>query len=832
MPTVIKKYIYTAVILFAIATVLGPAIVSAQGVSQNLIDITNTPNVTSGGFSDTNTSSSNTTQIQQNAALGGIPTLQQSSTVTAKAPTGSRTTNSSAQCSWTSNWDICAANVVYFFFVGLGSALAYMAAYIFSVAAQLSLSSTAYALDFLSSGWEVVRDIANMSFIFILVYLALTIMFAAEGVNTMKTLAGVIIIALVVNFSFFFTRVVIDAGNIVAVQFYNAIPAPSGCQSFFTSLCRDNTSNTKDLSAGIMEAIGVQTLLNNKSFEKYTNGGRISNDWLTNLIGLSFLYISVGVVFWILFITFLGVGIKFIVRIAVLWFVLVVSPLAFVAYTIKGTQSLFKKWWEMLVTHSIYPAVFLFVFLMLTKITTAMAGSSQSVLSSALGGISSATTAAGSSSDVGFIASMGQVAGNIGIRVALIVVVLYYGSKLADYLGVMGGSISERITGFATGAMAGVATGAAGLAGRGTAAAGGFAGRQLIGRPFNAFAQSETFKGIVNSAQRNKVGGGLWRGINRAVNASASASYDVRNVPGGGYVKDITKKLTGGRGINIGTAQGNGGFAAQSKEKKKTEEEQEKIWKERMSLAQAKKESRKSKKITEKLEESQERLKELENEVVYAKNSGVPMSRKDTAELKNLRDLKSEGDILASRVEKFSNNQITSLKAADIEGIIKQISEAHLKAIKESGKYSSSEKEKLEKQWHNKNKNAPIKQAEKQLEALNKIHEDLKGMHLNIAELERHAIKPSAGSSMVINLQAVDAMEKAVETERDEQEKISNDRTRDATPLGRAERTAAGQKLTRLNKAAAKLEKLREELKKVPEGAGNRKAPAEYERTA
>src|SRR6185369_3602202 len=104
---------------------------------------------------------------------------------------------------------------------------AYVAAYFFDWSISLSLNGTAYALDFVSQGWTTARDIGNMAFLFILLYIAFKIMFEAETNETVHMLVVVIVIALLVNFSFFFTRLAIDAGNILAIQFYNAIDAPS-----------------------------------------------------------------------------------------------------------------------------------------------------------------------------------------------------------------------------------------------------------------------------------------------------------------------------------------------------------------------------------------------------------------------------------------------------------------------------------------------------------------------------------------------------------------------------------------------------------------------------
>jgi len=91
----------------------------------------------------------------------------------------------------------------------------------------MSLNSAAFALTFISQGWVAVRDLANIGLIFILLYTGFIVMLRGETSGTMQVLARVVVIALIINFSFFLTRVAIDAGNVVAVQFYNSISAQS-----------------------------------------------------------------------------------------------------------------------------------------------------------------------------------------------------------------------------------------------------------------------------------------------------------------------------------------------------------------------------------------------------------------------------------------------------------------------------------------------------------------------------------------------------------------------------------------------------------------------------
>src|SRR3989344_818348 len=310
----------------------------------------------------------------------------------------------------------CVAAVVYWIGPGLASYVASIGAYFFSIVVQLSLNSTAYALDFLSTGWTTVRDIANMAFIFILIYIALTVMLAAETSGTIKTLAVVVVIALLVNFSFFFTRVVIDAGNIVAVQFYNAIPS-SG------ALIGNPTTGAKDLSLSIMGAINPQELLNSQMLDRARKMAQ--GDW-GGMAVLSVIYISVAAIFWILFFAFLQVGIKFMMRIVGLWFVLIASPLPFVARTMPKTKHFFDQWLDYLIKYSFYPAIFLFMFWILTKFTTSILSSGGN--GTLMGALYTAPTSAAAE-----VSTMAVIA-TIMIRMGFVVAVLYVGLKVSDWI--------------------------------------------------------------------------------------------------------------------------------------------------------------------------------------------------------------------------------------------------------------------------------------------------------------------------------------------------------------------------------------------------------------
>lgn len=333
----------------------------------------------------------------------------------------------------------CVLAFIYAFTIGIGSVFAYVAAYFFNIAINLSLSGPTYGLDFISTSWTTARDLGNMAFLFILLYIAFLIIFNAETSQTKTMLATVIIVALLVNFSFFFTRVVIDASNILAIQFYNAIPAPpisqtiqgsplSGVVAKAASLA-NVAGGTKDLTAGVMNMLNVQGLLNSKSFE--ATGG--------SFVATMFIYIAGAIVLWILTVAFFTNGVKFLFRVVVLWMLIAVSPLALISIAIDGAGGNFKKWRDMLVQHAFYPVAFMFVFLILNNFAVTMANNT-----TLTGGVFTSTQTVGASTWPAIGASLVSLL----IRLSLVIGLLYIAMQVSTRFSLVGASYANRVGGW------------------------------------------------------------------------------------------------------------------------------------------------------------------------------------------------------------------------------------------------------------------------------------------------------------------------------------------------------------------------------------------------
>jgi len=409
-------------------------------------------------------------------------------------------------CSLT-NVSLCISAIIYVFAVSLPNGFAYITSYVFNFGIQLALNSGSYAINFLTQGWAIVRDIANLSFIFILIYIAYTIMVEAETSGTMKALAAVIVMALLINFSFFITRVVVDAGNLLAVQFYNAICIGTSCPNGASPVVASplggslNQPAVKDLSTGIMNALQVQTLLSSQAFIAYTQ----SNGFLTNLGTQVLIYIAVGVFLFLIGFIFLMMGVKFLVRIIILWFAIIASPLAFAAHALPGNKQVmgyYKLWEKHLVQSAFYPAVFLFLFYIITLLMNALAGANGLIASA----FNPNTTPTGTVAVPGFV----TIIANVGVRLGLIVVLLYYAMKFSD-------SFSEESSNAARSIVS--------WAGNKTAGASGWAARNTLGRGANAAARSSR----VQDFAANSVFG---RPVMASLKGIAGSSLDFRGAPG------------------------------------------------------------------------------------------------------------------------------------------------------------------------------------------------------------------------------------------------------------------------------------------------------------
>lgn len=232
----------------------------------------------------------------------------------------------------------CVAQLIYY-------ALFVPTSFIFGLSGELLDFAIDYTTDsdsyggatgsFVNEGWKITRDLANIAFIFILLYTAIGTILNLHGVDWKKTLARVIIIALLINFSLFAAKIVIDAGNILARVFYSSMGVTEDKNSDNLNGVFD--SSEKSVSIAIVSKFNPQSLFSQALEQKSTPQGGVqttsdidapSAGWFTIITLIMVLLNLVGIY------VFFMVAFLFLARTAGLWILMIFAPIAFISYVI------------------------------------------------------------------------------------------------------------------------------------------------------------------------------------------------------------------------------------------------------------------------------------------------------------------------------------------------------------------------------------------------------------------------------------------------------------------------------------------------------------------
>lgn len=239
--------------------------------------------------------------------------------------------------------------------MGLSAAVLSLSGFFFDHAVQETILKMATRINTNEAGigvsiddaWKTLRDIANMFFILVLLFTAFKAMFELSTGNVGKTILNIIIVALLINFSLFFTKVVIDASNVVAVGFYNSIVSSSRSAAPATEGTQEVTQAS--ISSGYMRLLGLQS---------WFDAGRISDTkkltadkiLITGVFSSIFMLVTAVILFIM--------AIMLVARWVILVFLMILSPVAFIALIIPGMSGQFEKWKNALIDQSFFAPLF------------------------------------------------------------------------------------------------------------------------------------------------------------------------------------------------------------------------------------------------------------------------------------------------------------------------------------------------------------------------------------------------------------------------------------------------------------------------------------------
>jgi len=261
-----------------------------------------------------------------------------------------------------------------------------------------------------SKGWTIMRDVCNMFFIAALLLIAFGTVLKIEKYSYKRTLGGLLIAAVLINFSKFICGFFIDIAQILMLTFVNAF---------------------KDAGAGnFLQMLGMDKWLNFSGAQSAAGGSALTGA----------LFALILVVISLIVISIMMVILAF--RIVIIWLLVVLSPLVFVLNIFPGKMKSYSNmWWQKFTSQLIVgPVMAFFIWLSFAVVNESSIVPETSVYSS--GGFTTEGTVNLSDTSVSEAANPSNFAKFV-VSIAMLV-----GSLLiAQQLGVVGGKLAGKAVG-------------------------------------------------------------------------------------------------------------------------------------------------------------------------------------------------------------------------------------------------------------------------------------------------------------------------------------------------------------------------------------------------
>lgn len=195
--------------------------------------------------------------------------------------------------------------------------------------------------DTIGNVWTLVRDISNLVFVFGFLFIGIKLILNADSGAAKKMLAQLIIAALLINFSLFITKVVIEFSNVTAYTIYNAM---TDNQEF----------GEESITAEIVNILGITTWYEAPDPEQLAGIADGSAFWF--YFSAAIFLIIAGYVF------FVG-ALMLIVRFVGLLFIMMLSPILFAATIFPQTEGYAKDLWKKLINYSLFAPAYLLLII-------------------------------------------------------------------------------------------------------------------------------------------------------------------------------------------------------------------------------------------------------------------------------------------------------------------------------------------------------------------------------------------------------------------------------------------------------------------------------------
>jgi hypothetical protein len=187
------------------------------------------------------------------------------------------------------------------------------------------------------NGWIVVRDVCNLFFLLILLFIAICTILKIEKYHAKKTLLMLIIMALLINFSKPIAIFIFDGSQLLMNFFLKADSSPSSTIA--------NFSHISDL-----------IYKNNPGWGEWMFSNNSVNLAVRALFNTVFLFV--------LFVVMIAFALFLLIRIVAIWILVILAPLAFLSAVVPGLEGFSSTWWNALFKYSyVGPVMAFFIWL-------------------------------------------------------------------------------------------------------------------------------------------------------------------------------------------------------------------------------------------------------------------------------------------------------------------------------------------------------------------------------------------------------------------------------------------------------------------------------------
>jgi hypothetical protein len=246
-------------------------------------------------------------------------------------------------------------------------------------------------------GWGILRDIGNIVLLFSFIFLGIMMVLNLDSAGSRQAIPKLLIVALLLNFSLFMTEAVIDVSNVLSAALYNQ--ASTSCQANGTN-CTTASSNSKTfvnngIAGQILQAGGLNTVFTitpQGSGNTSSNGTPIS--FTQSPFNKLVFYVMLTIFVSVTIVVLLAAAVLLLIRGIVLVFIMVTSPLGFVAtiVPIPAFQGIASTWRKLLLSESFFAPVLLLLILVSLKIIAGLSSAINPSSGSLVAAISSGNT--------------------------------------------------------------------------------------------------------------------------------------------------------------------------------------------------------------------------------------------------------------------------------------------------------------------------------------------------------------------------------------------------------------------------------------------------------